>query len=120
MDTFHYQYQDFLSFFAAGNAGGLAQDDTVGTPALSKNCVAVGARLSATPSICTSFGMRPAGTADVMDLHFIEHAQGGWMDIVTLDIASEIMVASLTMRIGSTAKSTSKILAKCKLKYDRI
>ncbi|KAK9847309.1 hypothetical protein WJX84_004305 [Apatococcus fuscideae] len=47
VDIFTYVHQDFLTFFAAGNSGGLQQDDTVGSPAVSKNCVAVGAGLTA-------------------------------------------------------------------------
>jgi hypothetical protein len=44
VDRFSWNHRDFLVFFAAGNAGTLG-DDTVGSPATSKNVVAVGATL---------------------------------------------------------------------------
>lgn len=42
MDRFAWAYQDFLPVVAAGNFGYREQDSTLTSPAVAKNCVAVG------------------------------------------------------------------------------
>lgn len=43
VDTFSYLFQDFLPVFAAGNNGATQLDSSVESPAVSKNCLSVGA-----------------------------------------------------------------------------
>ena len=43
VDTFAYLFQDFLPVFAAGNSGAQLVDGTITSPAVAKNCMAVGA-----------------------------------------------------------------------------
>lgn len=50
VDLFAWRYQNFLPAFAAGNLGYLAVDTTVTSPAVAKNCLAVG---GAAPTGCT-------------------------------------------------------------------
>ncbi|BDA48510.1 probable serine protease/ABC transporter B family protein tagD [Coccomyxa sp. Obi] len=47
MDRFAWAYQDFLPVVAAGNFGYREEDSTLTSPAVAKNCVAVGAGLTA-------------------------------------------------------------------------
>ncbi len=46
MDRFAWAYQDFLPVVAAGNFGYREQDSTLTSPAVAKNCVAVGKPLA--------------------------------------------------------------------------
>ncbi len=50
VDKFTWDHPDFLSVFAAGNYGsGVNQLSTVSSPAVSKNCIAVGAGVTLKP-----------------------------------------------------------------------
>lgn len=55
VDKFTWENQDFLPVFAAGNYGELSQDflTTVTSPAVAKNCIAVGATLTADQALRT-------------------------------------------------------------------
>lgn len=56
VDKFTWENQDFLPVFAAGNYGELSQKflTTVTSPALAKNCLAVGATLTADQALRTT------------------------------------------------------------------
>ena len=50
VDVFAWYYQNFLPLYAAGNFGYEAVDSTISSPAVAKNCLAVGEPL------CLHFG----------------------------------------------------------------
>ena len=50
VDLFAWYYQNFLPVFAAGNFGYEEVDSTISSPAVAKNCLAVGA--SPLPTAC--------------------------------------------------------------------